>query len=500
MSETTGGAESLQRRLPLGVPGLDEILFGGLIPRRCYLVAGQPGAGKTIFALQWLREMQRQQSRTLYITLAEPVEQVRRNMSAFGWQLEGIDMLDLTPGDQLDDVATGDYRIFPPSEVEQAPAWGAIYQAVKEKKPECLVLDSLTQLRYLSTDEYQFRKKVLSLVSFLNQSQCTAIVTFESSELEREAGVAIAVDGLIRLRCDISPSRIIALRSVQVDKFRGSDFLSGFHALRITANGIVVFPHRVERTSPDRLSETLLSSGSAELDELLGGGLESHTTTIISGPPGTGKTTIGMEFLRTAVARGERAVLFCFEESVESIVFRARAIGTPLEPLLADGSLQLLRTNALEEYPDEFLAHVRHAVEKDGATIVMVDSLRGYQLEMEQFGSPLAHIHNLIHYLRRNEVTCLLINEFDRISGDVQATELGVSHLSDNIILLRYAEYKGQVIKVVACLKKRLGSFQSELRELRIGAGGVIVGGKLDHLHGVLTGVPLWRPEVDPPG
>lgn len=494
MSEASGLAASLERRLPLGIPGLDEIFLGGLIPRRSYLLAGQPGAGKTIFAFQWLREMQRRGLRTQYISLAEAGGEIRRNMATFGWDLAGIELLDLTPRDDLDDMANGDYRIFPPSEVEEASSWGAIFRSVREMQPECLVLDSLTLLRSLSPDEYQFRKKVMNLVSFLNRIQCTAILTFEVSDLEQEAGVALAVDGLIRLRCEVSPSRVVALRSVQIDKFRGSDFLSGYHALRITPAGIVVYPHRIERTGPDPISDAQLSSGSRELDELLGGGLEVHTTTIISGPPGTGKTTLGVEFLRTAAEAGQTAALFCFEESVESIVYRARAIGTPLDAHIASGKLQIRRSNVLEQYPDEFLAQVRQAVEQNGVRIVMVDSLRGYKLEMEQFGSPLNHIHNMIHYLHRNGVTCLIINEYESITGDVQATEMGISHLAENIILMRYAEYQGRIIKVVTCLKKRLGTFQSELRELHIGSDGFSVGDKLDQLNGVLTGVPSWQP------
>jgi circadian clock protein KaiC len=123
----------------------------------------------------------------------------------------------------------------------------------------------------------------------------------------------------------------------------------------------------------------------------------------------------------------------------------------------------------------------------------MIDSLRGYQLEMEQFGTPLAHINNLVHYLERQGVTSFLLNEIEHITGSLMATELGISHLADNIILLRYAEYAGQVIKVIACLKKRLGDFQPDLREFKITAQGILVGEKLQNLRGVLTGVPEYK-------
>lgn len=480
-----------EQRTPTGVPGLDEILHGGLIPRRSYLLVGAAGAGKTVFSIQWLLEGRRHGERLLYITLTEPGSDIKRNMATFGWQLEGIDLLDLTPSGDTDDTGE-EYQVFSPSEVEHGAVWQAIYQAVKEKRPQRLVIDSVTQLRYLSTDEYQFRKKILSLVSFLNRSGCTSLLSFETSELERETSVGLAVDGLIRLRAEVSPSHVIGLRSIQVEKFRGSDFISGLHPMRITGEGIRVFPHRIEPIGGKHPTLDLISSGVAQLDELLGGGIESGTTTIISGPSGVGKTTLGIAFLTRAIAQGKRSVLFTFEEAVESLMIRSRGVGVPLDAVLEAGTLKVVRLNPMEQYPDEFLERVRESVEGEGFELVMIDSLRGYQLEMEQFGTPLDHIRNLVHYLNRYGVTSFLINEVEFITGSLRTTELAVSHLADNIILLRYAEYAGQVIKVIACLKKRLGSFQTDLRELHITPQGIQVGEKLAKLRGVLTGIPEY--------
>lgn len=479
-----------------GIPGLDEIFRGGLIPRRSYLLVGGAGSGKTVFSVQWLLEGQRRGERLLYITLTEPASDIKVNMAAFGWQLDGIDMLDLTPTDNDGDGGSEEYQVFSPGEVEQVAVWQAIYRAINEKRPQRLVIDSVTQLRYLSTDEYQFRKKILSLVSFLNRSECTTLLSFEISELEREASMALAVDGLIRLRAEISPSRVIGLRSIQVEKFRGSDFISGLHPMRITDKGIRVFPHRIEPIGGHHSTVELLSSGIRALDELLGGGLESGTTTIISGPSGVGKTTLGMSFLVAAVATGKRSVLFTFEESVESLMIRSQGIGMPLTAPLESGSLKIVRLNPMEQYPDEFLGLVRSAVQDEGFEVVMIDSLRGYQLEMEQFGTPLDHIRNLVHYLNSHGVTSFLVNEVEFITGSLRTTELAVSHLADNIILLRYAEYAGQVIKVVACLKKRLGTFRPDLRELYITPQGMQLGQKLEYLRGVLTGVPGYTDPV----
>jgi circadian clock protein KaiC len=477
-----------QERVATGIPGVDEIFYGGLLPQRSYLLVGGAGSGKTVFSVQWLLEGHRRGERLLYITLTEPGSDIKRNMASFGWQLEGIELLDLTPTGDAGENGE-EYQVFSPSEVEQVAVWQAIYSAVKEKRPQRLVIDSVTQLRYLSIDEYQFRKEILGLVSFLNKRGCTSLLSFEVSELERETSVALAVDGLIRLRTEVSPSRVIGLRSIQIEKFRGSDFISGLHPMRITDEGIRVFPHRIEPIGGLHLTVELLSSGIRELDELLGGGVEVGTTTIISGPSGVGKTTLGVAFLISALARGKRSVLFTFEEAVESLMQRSRGIGMPLDAALEAGKLKIVRLNPMEQYPDEFLGKVRDAVEQEGFELVMIDSLRGYQLEMEQFGTPLDHIRNLVHYLNRKGVTSFLVNEVEHITGAVRVTEMAVSHLADNIILLRYAEYAGKFIKVIACLKKRLGNHQPDLRELQITGQGMQVGEKLKKLRGVLTGV-----------
>jgi circadian clock protein KaiC len=226
------------------------------------------------------------------------------------------------------------------------------------------------------------------------------------------------------------------------------------------------------------------------LDELLGGGLDSGTVTLITGPSGVGKSTLGMQVAMQAVGRGERAVFYAFEESAESVLARSRGVGAHIEAALASGALRIVPVNPLELYPDEFLGMVRAAVEEDGCGLVVLDSLRGYYLAMEEFGSLVANIHNLVTCLNRRGVTTLLINEVEHITGNLMATELGVSYLADTIILMRYAEHAGQVIKVISCLKKRLGDFQPELRQMRVTARGIEISDKLEHLRGVLTGIP----------
>jgi circadian clock protein KaiC len=329
-----------------------------------------------------------------------------------------------------------------------------------------------------------------ALVAHLGET-CTSLLTFEPSEMERESAVALAVDGIIRLRRDISEKIGIGIRSIQIEKLRGSDFMSGNHALRLTGAGIRVFPHRVEAAGSPNPGERLVGTGIAPLDELLGGGIESGTTTLISGPTGVGKSVLGVQMLARKAQSGKRAVMFTFEEPESFVVKRCRSIGTPIDKLIKSGNLKIIRVNPLELLPDEFLEIVRSHVENEKCSMVMVDSLRGYSLSMAEFGTVIAHIHNLVMYLSRNGVTTLLISEVENIAGGpLMATDLGVSHYADNVILLRYAEHAGQVIKVVNCLKKRLGNFQPELREYRVTSEGISVGNKLSHLRGVLTGTP----------
>jgi|SRR5215213_738500 len=492
------------QRIPTAIPGFDEVLHGGLIKEHCYLIVGSAGTGKTIFSLQWLLQGITKGEKGLYITLAEPAGKIEQNVTSFGWKLDSIDMVDLTIRGEQAGPGLGEYHIFPPSDVEQNPVWQGIYEAVREKRPKLVVIDSVTQLRYLSADEYQFRKQILALVSFLNESGCTSFLAFEPSELERETSVALAVDGIVRLRMQISPSRVVGLRSVQVDKLRGSDFMSGLHPMRITPDGIYIYPHRIEEAGEPCAGQYMLSSGNKELDQLLGGGLESGTTTIITGPAGVGKSTLSAQFISQALSekKGDgpgvrRAVTYAFEESVNAIIKRCAGVGLPLETLLENGFLKIVRVNAMKLYPDEFLQMVREAVEQQSCDLLVLDSLRGYELAMEEFGTPQAHLHNLVTYLSNKGVTTVLLNEVEHITGDLMATEHKISHLADNIILMRYAEHAGQVIKIVGCLKKRLGGFEPELRELQITGTGIRVSNKMTNLRGILTGVPGYISEPD---
>ncbi len=484
----------MDERMSTGIEGFDEILSGGLIPGHSYLLVGAAGTGKTIASLQWLRKGERRGEPGLYLTLAEPIDNIQRNVNNFGWDLSDLNIIDLNPSSDGADGRIQEYSVFDPSEVERMPMWDRIYEAVRESKATRVVIDSVTQLRYLSADDYQFRKQVLGLVSFLHRHGCTSYLTYEPSELEHEASVALAVDGIIRLRMNVSPNRVVGLRSIQIEKLRGSDFISGYHPMRFTAEGIRVFPRRVEAPGDVRPGQVQLASGIEGLDHLLGGGLEDGTTTIVSGPAGAGKTTLGMQFLAQAVSKGRRAAMFTFEEAPGSIIARAEDVGIPAQSMIDEEMLEMVRVNPMQLYPDEFLGLLRSVVTDGGVEVLVVDSLRGYDLAMEEFGSPVANIHNMVTFLNRERVTTILMNETQQITGDLVATEIGVSYAVDNILLLRYAEHKHRVIKVIACLKKRHSVMETSLREFEITSSGITVSDPVDDLQGILTGAPFSRP------
>ncbi|MFQ5578417.1 MAG: ATPase domain-containing protein, partial [Anaerolineae bacterium] len=466
---------------------------GGLMPASSYLIVGGPGTGKTVLGLQFLRHSAAHKARCLLITLAEPEETLRRNAAAFGWDLSGVTIVDFAQ-ELSKGQPEGEYSVFPPSEVEAVPLWGRIRQAVKKYKPERLVIDSATFLQYLSRDIYQYHRQIQALLNWLAAGQCLSLLLYEPTELQKDNALALAVDGILTLRNELSQNRMVEIRTVQVNKLRGSAFMSGRHPLRITAQGMTVWPHRIEKIKSYASKEKVLHSGIAALDEMLGGGLPVGGCTLISGPTGAGKTTLALQFLVAAAAEGRKGVYYTFEEGLASMLERCHALAIPLEKRLHDGSLTVREISPLDRYPDEFLAMLRRDLEA-GADILALDSLRGYNLAMEAFGSLTAHMQNIVYYIRNQGASLFIIDEQENLTGDLRITNLGVSYIADNVLLVRFAEVQGRLIRVVSCLKKRQGNFQPDLRELKITAQGLQIGETLEHLRGVLTGVPVSNKE-----
>lgn len=473
-----------QDRLSTGIPGFDAVLHGGFIPGRAYLVRGQSGSGKTILGLHFLSSGAKAGEKSLYITLGESAEQIRTNAEALGFDLKGIAFLDLSPSSQFfTEIQT--YDIFSPAEVEREPTTQQIINQVEALKPQRIFLDAMTQFRYLTPDAFQFRKQVLSFLRFLREQGATVLFTSEGSEEAPDNDLQFMSDGVIHLNFSSEE------RSVSVSKFRGSDFRSGDHSMRLTKTGMEVFPHLIPEVYGQEFALEVLSSGVPELDELLHGGFERSTITIISGPSGVGKSTLGLQFMKEAAGRGERSVIYAFEERKETLLHRCEGINIPVHAMMKRGTLSVVQIEPLHYTPDEFANLVRYEVEQQKARIVMIDSISGYRLSVR--GNELVtHIHALCKYLQNMGVAVVLINEVETITGDFRPTEIGISYIGDNIVFLRYLEMEGELRKAIGVLKKRMSNFEKTLREFEITRYGIKVGKPLTNLRGILKGSPEW--------
>jgi circadian clock protein KaiC len=477
-----------QDRLSTGIPGLDEVMHGGLVPGKAYLVRGGPGTGKTTLGLHFLAAGVANGEKTLLITLGEPVEQIRKNAATLGFEPDNIAFLDLSPTSEFfTQVQT--YDIFSPAEVEREPTTQKIIEQVETLKPQRIFLDAMTQLRYLSTDAFQFRKQVLSFLRYLVEQGATVLFSAEASAEAPDDDLQFMSDGVIHLAFSQME------RTVSISKFRGSDFRSGEHSMRITQTGIEVFPRLIPEAYHQEFAKEVISSGVPQLDELLHGGFERGTITIISGPSGVGKSTLGLQFMKEAAGRGERSVVYTFEEWQETLLNRCQSINIPVHTMIEQGKLSVVQVEPLHYSPNEFANLVRDEVEQKKARIVMIDSVSGYRLSLK--GDDLVpHIHALCKYLQNMGVAVILINEVETITGDFRATEVGISYMADNIVFLRYLEMQGQLGKVIGVLKKRMSDFERTLREYEITRYGIKVGKPLTNVRGILKGTPEF---LEPP-
>ena len=468
-------------RLLTGVAGLDKILHGGLIPQRAYLIRGGPGTGKTTLGMHFL--MTEHASDNLLVTLGETEEQLRDNARRSGLSLDEVNVLDVSPG-QANDVRNNTYNLLESWDVEGNTIHDKILDHVSEHRPKRVVIDSLSQMRYLSADTFQFRKQALSLLRTLTGEGATVIITSEESADEDDQALPFLSDGVISLwHTEFG-------RLCRVTKLRGSGFEEGQHFYQLNKQGMTLFPRLIPSNHSRINTHTHISSGLPELDALTHGGIERGTVTLLSGPTGVGKTTLGAQLMSQAAANGERAMIYNFDEIESTFFTRCRQIGLPIEEMVKKGHLCFEAVEPLLYHPDQFAAGVRKEVEEAGTTMVMIDSLSGYQQSMA--GENLQErVHALCRYLVNMGVTVVLVNEVFTITGNqARVTEYGLSYVADNIIMLRYIELDGELRKTIGVLKKRTGSFEKVLREFDITSDGLMVGRPLHGMRGLLSGVP----------
>jgi circadian clock protein KaiC len=484
--------ESGEERVSVGVAGLDDVLHGGLIPERSYMVRGEPGTGKSILGLHFLIAGVERGETALYINLEETEVDIEQNAASLGLDVSGIEFLDLTP-ESSEFTEEETYDVFSPEEVEQESLTGRITDRVRELEPDRVVIDPMTQLQYLAPDQYQFRKQVLSLTRFFGQTGATLVFTSQAGSRSPDDDLQFMADGVIEL--DYAETG----RTVRVPKFRGSDTHSGEHTMRIRDTGVDIYPELDPGGHGTDYTMETVSSGVPELDQQLHGGIERGTVSIISGPTGVGKTTTGSQFMKEAAGRGERSAIYMFEETEGTFLTRCTSVNIPVEEMRERGTLSIEEIEALELSPQEFAQKVRTDVEQKDTQIVMIDGVNGYSLSIRGDDSELRRkLHSLCRYLKSVGVTVILIDEVSSVTGEFQVTEGGISYIADNIVFLRHIEMEGELRKVIGVLKKRTSDFERTLREFEISEHGIKIGEPLTNLRGILQGTPEWmddRPE-----
>lgn len=485
-------SKSQQRaRQTTGVPGLDDVLRGGLPRRRFYLLEGEPGAGKTTIALQFLLEGVRLGETVLYITLSETEEELHDVADSHGWALDGVHLLELNAlSDRFQNDST--YTVYHPSDVELGETIRLIRKEVERLNPARLVIDSVSELKILSDTVLRFRREMLALKQFFSGRKCTVMVLDDRAPSEDDHRLLSIAHGVIRLEREAREYGNFR-RQVHVVKMRGVQFREGRHDFVINSGGVEIYPRLSAAALTNGVGdEGPAASGSPELDTLLGGGLDRGSSTLLLGPAGCGKTTLCSQFLLEALNRGETVAAWLFEESRNTFLRRAEGFGFDFEPHLESGKFALHQVDVSELSPGEFANRVRSMVEERQARLVLIDSLNGYLSGMPSERFLMIHMHDLLTWLGSNGVATIITIAQHGMMGSSMQTPIDVSFLADTVILLRFFEAGGEVRQAISVVKRRRGAHERTLREFQLGPKGGRIGEVLREFEGVLTGVPKY--------
>ena len=479
-----------------GISGLDLVLLGGLPPYRTYLVEGTPGAGKTTLAMQFLMQGARENHRSLYITLSETIDELRTSAASHGWGLEGIDIREYIITD-INTERDRELTMYHASDVDLGDTMGRMLRDIQALRPERVVIDALSELRLLSDSVLRYRRQLLALKKFFADAKCTVLVLDDRSNVERDSHVESIVHGVITLEHDLTQYGSDR-RRIRIRKLRGRVFQPGLHDYSIRTGGLQVFPRLVASEHKIQFKRKPMPSGLASLDQLLGGGPQAGTSTLLIGPAGSGKTTVAMQYAAAAAARGEKVAMYMFDELRGLLIDRLRAVNIDLQPAIDSGHMSLQQIDPTQKSPGEFATTVRDDVEKADVKMVIIDSLNGYLNSMPHEEFLAAQLHELLAYLGNRGVTTFMVVAQQGTVGSQMMTPIDASYLADSIVLFRYFEVFGEVRKAISVTKKRGGAHENTIRELTVDRNGVQVGKALTEFRGVLSGVPhfIGEPEL----
>lgn len=470
-----------------GIPGLDDVLGGGLSRGRLFLLEGRPGTGKTTMATQFLLEGVARGERCLYITLSETADELRSSARSHGWSVDGIELFELVPPESLLDERQQQSLLYS-SDLELGETTQRIFDACRRIRPDRVVLDSLSEIRLLAQSSLRYRRQILALKQFFSQQSTTTLLLDDQSAMPEDGTMHSIAHGVVSLE-ELAPDYGAQRRRLRIVKYRGRYYRGGFHDFAIETGGVRVFPRLISAEHRSAFSRGVLPSLSPELDALLGGGIDEGSSTLVIGPAGTGKSILALTFAKSTVQHGGKAAMFIFDEERNWLIERSRGLGIDLGGMVERGEIELHQVDAAEMTPGEFSERVRESVARGAATVI-VDSLNGYSLSMPGETALLLHIHELLQYLNRNGVTTLMTVAQHGLVGDM-SSPVEVTYLSDIVILLRYFEAMGRVRRAVSVVKKRSGRHEETIREYAIDRRGVTLGEPLTEFQGVLSGIPV---------
>ena len=476
-------------RLRTGIPGFDEVTQGGLIADRIYLVDGDPGAGKTTFALQFLLEGVRNGERCLYVTLSETRDELASGARSHGWSLEGLEVFELL-ADAQDLDGEDELTMLNPSEVELGETTRKVLEVVERTKPTRMVFDSLSEMRLLAQNSLRYRRQILALKQFFVGRACTVVLLDDRTAEGPDMQLHSIAHGVFSLEFKSPPYGQLR-RELQIIKYRGSDFASGFHDFVIRTGGIRVFPRLVASDHLTAFTREMIPSGVRSLDSLLGGGIERGTSTLLMGPPGCGKSTIAMQYAVAAAERGGHAVAFAFDETKAALLARSTGLGLRIVEGTGAGQVMIRQIDPVEISPGEFAHVVRASVEEHDARVVVIDSLNGYLNAMPHSNYLTAQLHELLSYLNNRGVATFIVVAQSGMMGSNMTSPVDASYLADSVVMLRYFEHGGRIKKAISVLKKRTGAHEESIREMWFDEAGIHLSEPLLGLRGVLTGVPV---------
>ena len=477
-------------RASTGIPGLDDILSGGLARNRLHLLEGSPGTGKTTIALQFLMAGAAAGEVGIYISLAETEHELRDGARSHGWEIDPkVAIVELIPPESVLDPQQHQSLLYS-SDLELGETIQRIVDAIERLKPKRVVIDSLSEIRLLAQSSLRYRRQILALKHYFARYNSTVMLLDDMTTESIDRAVHSTAHSVIHLD-QLTPNYGGERRRLRVVKCRGQVFRGGYHDSIISTGGVQVFPRLVAAEHRRPFHSTPITSGVAGLDSLLGGGITAGSSTLLLGPAGSGKTLIVLQYLASAVARGERGALFAFDEELGLLLTRAKAMGIDLEAMRDAGKLFIEQMDAAELAPGEFAHRVRTCIDRENIRTVAIDSMNGYQASMPEEQYLILHLHELLQYLNRQGASTFLTVAQHGMIGDMRQN-VDLTYLADTVILLRYFEALGRVRRAISVIKKRAGSHEDTIREFKISNEGLFVGEPLAAFQGVLSGVPTY--------